>query len=419
MRALFFGLGADGTVGANKNSIKIIGEDTPNYAQGYFVYDSKKSGTLTVSHLRFGPRPIRSAYLVAKANFIACHQANFVEKYEMLEPAASGRHVPAQLLVRAGRGLGEAAARGPAADPRQEASRFYVIDAYKVAKETGMGVRINTIMQTCFFAISGVLPRDEAIGHIKKTIEKTYSRKGAEVVKKNFQAVDHTLAHLYEVKTQGRKVTGPARPPTVSESAPDFVKRVTALMLAGNGDLLPVSAFPVDGTWPLGTSRVGEALHRPRDPGVGAVALHPVQQVRAHLPARGDPAEVLRGRGAEVGAEGLRHDGLQVARPEGHEVRPAGRAGRLHGLLAVRRDLPGGVQDREGQVRHQHERGAPAQGEGAEELRLLPLHPGRGSHEGEARREGNAVPRAALRVLRRLHRLRRDAVHQAPHPALR
>jgi pyruvate-ferredoxin/flavodoxin oxidoreductase len=254
VRALFFGLGADGTVGANKNSIKIIGEDTPNYAQGYFVYDSKKSGTLTVSHLRFGPKPIRSAYLVSKANFIACHQANFVEKYEMLEPAVPG----ATFLLNTHYGKDEVWDHLPREVQQQiidKKLKFFVIDAYKVAKDTGMGVRINTIMQTCFFAISGVLPRDEAIGHIKKTIEKTYSRKGAEVVQKNFAAVDHTLAHLYEVKTEGRKVTGKARPPTVSESAPDFVKRVTALMLAGQGDLLPVSAFPIDGTWPTGTSK--------------------------------------------------------------------------------------------------------------------------------------------------------------------
>jgi pyruvate-ferredoxin/flavodoxin oxidoreductase len=254
VRALFFGLGADGTVGANKNSIKIIGEDTPNYAQGYFVYDSKKSGTLTVSHLRFGPRPIRSAYLVTKANFVACHQANFVEKYEMLEPTVPG----ATFLLNSAFGPDEVWEKLPREVQRQildKNLKFFVIDAYRVAKETGMGVRINTIMQTCFFAISGVLPRDEAIGHIKKTIEKTYSRKGADVVKKNFAAVDHTLSHLYEVKTAGRQVTGPARPPTVSESAPDFVKRVTALMLAGQGDLLPVSAFPVDGTWPTGTSK--------------------------------------------------------------------------------------------------------------------------------------------------------------------
>ncbi|HEX9242864.1 MAG TPA: pyruvate:ferredoxin (flavodoxin) oxidoreductase [Anaeromyxobacter sp.] len=254
VRALFYGLGADGTVGANKNSIKIIGEDTPNYAQGYFVYDSKKSGTLTVSHLRFGPRPIRSAYLVSKANFIACHQANFVEKYEMLESAGEG----ATFLLNSVHGADVVWEKLPREVQQQildKKLRFFVIDAYKVAKDTGMGVRINTIMQTCFFAISGVLPREEAISHIKKTIEKTYARKGPDVVQKNFAAVDHTLAHLVEVKTAGKQVTGPARPPTVSESAPDFVKRVTALMLAGHGDQLPVSAFPLDGTWPTGTAK--------------------------------------------------------------------------------------------------------------------------------------------------------------------
>jgi pyruvate-ferredoxin/flavodoxin oxidoreductase len=254
VRALFFGLGADGTVGANKNSIKIIGEDTPNYAQGYFVYDSKKSGTLTVSHLRFGPRPIRSAYLVSKANFIACHQANFVDKYEMLEPAIPG----ATFLLNSAYGPDEVWEKLPKEVQQQildKQLKFFVIDAYKVAKDTGMGVRINTIMQTCFFAISGVLPRDEAIANIKKTIEKTYSRKGPEVVRKNFEAVDTTLANLFEVKTAGRKVTGAPRPPTVSDSAPDFVKRVTGLMLAGHGDQLPVSAFPIDGTWPTGTTK--------------------------------------------------------------------------------------------------------------------------------------------------------------------
>ncbi len=254
VRALFWGLGADGTVGANKNSIKIIGEDTPNFAQGYFVYDSKKSGSVTVSHLRFGPRPIHSAYLVEKANFVACHQFGFLEKYEMLEYAVPG----ATVLLNSPYGAAEIWDELPREVQEQfldKKLRLFVIDAYKVAKDTGMGVRINTIMQTCFFAISGVLPRDEAIGHIKKTIEKTYSRKGADVVKKNFEAVDHTLSHLCEVKLEGKKVTGAPRPPPVAEVAPDFVKRVTALMLAGKGDLLPVSAFPVDGAWPSGTSK--------------------------------------------------------------------------------------------------------------------------------------------------------------------
>ena len=254
VRALFFGLGADGTVGANKNSIKIIGEDTPNFAQGYFVYDSKKSGSVTISHLRFGPRPIRSAYLIQKANFVACHQFGFLEKYDMVEQLAPG----GTFLLNSPYGPDELWERLPREVQEQllqKKIKTYVIDAYKVARDTGMGVRINTIMQTCFFAISGVLPREEAIGHIKKTIEKTYSRKGAEVVQKNFAAVDHTLAHLYEVRIEGRAVTGAPRPPAVSEAAPDFVKRVTALMLAGKGDQLPVSAFPVDGTWPTGTSR--------------------------------------------------------------------------------------------------------------------------------------------------------------------
>jgi pyruvate-ferredoxin/flavodoxin oxidoreductase len=252
-RALFFGLGADGTVGANKNTIKIIGEDTPNFAQGYFFYDSKKSGTLTTSHLRFGPRQIRSSYLVDSASFVACHQFVFLDKYEMLEQAAPG----ATFLLNAPYPADQVWDKLPREVQQQIVSKklkFFVIDAYAVAKENGMGVRINTIMQTCFFAISGVLPRDQAIAHIKKSIEKTYARKGPEVVKKNFQAVDATLAHLHEVKVPGT-VTGHARTPVVPDNAPDFVKRVTAIMLANQGDLLPVSAFPVDGTWPTGTTK--------------------------------------------------------------------------------------------------------------------------------------------------------------------
>ena len=254
VRCHFWGLGADGTVGANKNSIKIIGEDTDNWAQGYFVYDSKKSGSVTVSHLRFGPRPIRSSYLVTQPNFVACHQFGFLEKYEMLETAAPG----SVFLLNSPFPPEEVWERLPLEVQQQVLAkklRFFVIDAVKVAKDTGMGGRINTIMQTCFFAISGVLPRDRAIELIKEAIEKTYGRKGAEVVKKNFEAVDATLDHLHQVKVDGKAATGTPRPPIVSEKAPDFVKRVTALMMEGKGDLLPVSAFPVDGTWPLGTTK--------------------------------------------------------------------------------------------------------------------------------------------------------------------
>ena len=253
-RALFYGLGADGTVGANKNSIKIIAEETPNYGQGYFVYDSKKSGAITISHLRFGPRPIRSAYLVSKANFIACHQTSFLEKYDMLEPAAPG----ATFLVNTPHSAATVWDTLPKEVQEtivEKRLKLYVIDAYEVAKATGMGVRINTIMQTCFFAISGVLPREEAIAQIKKAIKKTYGKKGDAVVEQNFHAVDQTLANLYEVKVPATATSTRLRPPTVSDEAPDFVKRVTAVMMEGKGDLLPVSAFPIDGTWPTGTTK--------------------------------------------------------------------------------------------------------------------------------------------------------------------
>ena len=253
-RAVFFGLGADGTVGANKNSIKIIGEETNNYAQGYFVYDSKKSGGITISHLRFGPRPIESAYLIKRANFVACHQWQFLDKYDVLEHAANG----AVFLVNS--------IYGPddiwkyfSAEVQQEIIskniRCYCIDGYKVAKAAGMGGRINTIMQTCFFAISGVLPREEAIAQIKKAIRKTYAKKGEAVVDKNFAAVDQTLAALHEIVVTDAVTSKRHKPPIVSAEAPAFVQRVTSLMLANKGDLLPVSAFPVDGTWPTGTSR--------------------------------------------------------------------------------------------------------------------------------------------------------------------
>lgn len=254
VRAVFFGLGADGTVGANKNSIKIIGEGTDNYAQGYFVYDSKKSGSTTVSHLRFGPRPIRSVYLVGSANFVGCHQFPFLEKLDVLEVARPG----GVFLLNAPYGPDEVWDRLPREVQEQiieKQLRFYVIDAQRVAGETGMGGRINTIMQTCFFAISGVLPRDEAIAKIKKSIEKAYAKKGDEMVRRNFAAVDHTLAHLYEVAVPPEATATAHKHTALPDDAPDFVRRVTAVMMDGKGDLLPVSAFPVDGTWPLATTR--------------------------------------------------------------------------------------------------------------------------------------------------------------------
>ena len=254
VRAVFFGLGSDGTVGANKNTIKIIGEGTPNHAQGYFVYDSKKSGAMTISHLRFGPGPIRSSYLVGKASFVACHQFEFVNRYDMLDHAGEG----ADFLVNTSYGPGEVWDQLPLEVQEQIVAkrvRLHVIDAYRLAREIGLKGRINTIMQTCFFKITGVLPIETAIAKIKETIEDTYGKKGGDILKRNFEAVDRALAALAAVPTPEAATATRRRPPAVSPNAPDFVQGVTAVMIANKGDLLPVSAFPVDGTWPVGTSR--------------------------------------------------------------------------------------------------------------------------------------------------------------------
>ncbi len=255
-RAVFFGLGADGTVGANKNSIKIIGENTNLYAQGYFVYDSKKSGSQTVSHLRFGPRPIRRPYLIAEgqANFVACHQFNFIQKKDLLKYAAPG----ATFLLNSPYPADQTWHHLPRPVQRQildKKLKCYVIDATSVALANGMGRRINTIMQTCFFALSGVLPREEAIRQIKKAIEKTYSKKGKTVVELNFKAVDNTLENLFEMKVPGHLTSETDFPPVVPAAAPAFVREVTAMMIKGDGDLLPVSKLPADGTYPSGTTK--------------------------------------------------------------------------------------------------------------------------------------------------------------------
>ena len=251
--AVFFGLGSDGTVGANKNTIKIIGGDTENYAQAYFVYDSKKSGAMTVSHLRFGPKKIEAPYLIDKADFVACHQYSFLNKYDVLKYAKPG----ATFLINApysSDNLWNHLPRVVQESIKYLGLKVYAIDAYDVAKKAGMGGKINVVMQTCFFAISKILPRDEAISKIKKSIEKTYGAKGESVVQKNFSAVDATLEHLYELDVDG-PINGHEIPPTVSENAPDFVKNITAKIISGSGDDLPVSAFPIDGTWPSATSQ--------------------------------------------------------------------------------------------------------------------------------------------------------------------
>ncbi|HWQ26557.1 MAG TPA: pyruvate:ferredoxin (flavodoxin) oxidoreductase [Chlorobaculum sp.] len=253
-RALFYGLGSDGTVGANKNSIKIIGENTDNYAQGFFVYDSKKSGSITVSHLRFGPEPIRSTYLISDAQFIGCHHWDFLEMIDVVKNLKTGgtllinsHYTPEEVWEKLPRPVQEHLIRKQA--------NLYTIDAYKVAGESGMGQRINTIMQACFFAISGVLPREEAIEKIKDAIRKTYGNKGDEIVGQNIQAVDKTLANLHRVNigavaNSSRELRSP-----IAGEAPEFVCNVLAKIIAGEGDDLPVSAMPIDGTYPVGTTK--------------------------------------------------------------------------------------------------------------------------------------------------------------------
>lgn len=254
VRAIFYGLGADGTVGANKNSIKIIGEETDNYAQGYFVYDSKKSGSVTISHLRFGSQPIRSIYLIERANFVACHQWGFLEQFDMLKEIVAG----GTFLVNSIYGPDDVWMRLPLSVQEtiiQKKLKFYVTDANKVAREAGMAGRINTVMQACFFALSGVLPREEAIAQIKKAIKKSYGKKGPEIVKMNMDAVDRSLQYLFEVKvpdTANSEIT--LRSP-VPDTAPAFVREVLGAMIGKCGDNLPVSAMPVDGTYPTGTSK--------------------------------------------------------------------------------------------------------------------------------------------------------------------
>ncbi len=253
-RAVFYGLGSDGTVGANRNSVKILGEHTDLHAQGYFVFDSRKAGAVTISHLRFGPGPIRSTYLIRRASFVACHQFHFLDRMDVLDVAEPG----GVFLLNSPYGPGEVWAHLPREVQEQivdKRLRFFVVDAHGLAGRAGLGGRINTIMQPCFFALAGVLPRDEALARIKDTIRTTYAKRGETVVRRNLDAVDMALEGLFEVKVPAEATATRRRLPPVDESAPDVGARVTAMMIAGKGDLLPVSALPVDGTFPVGTAR--------------------------------------------------------------------------------------------------------------------------------------------------------------------
>ncbi len=293
VRALFYGLGSDGTVGANKNSIKIIGSETPNYAQGYFVYDSKKSGSMTTSHLRFGPNPIRSTYLITRASFVACHNFSFLEKMDVLEAAMPG----AVFLLNSPYSAAEVWDKLPRSTQEEMLRKkieFYVIDGYKVAREAGMGSRINTIMQTCFFAISGVLPREEAIEQIKKSIQKTYGKRGEAVVEKNFAAVDHALAHLEKVELPAAASSNFDLAGASSDKAPKFVHDVLGQIAAGQGRPDSGERDSRRRRIPHRHGAVGEAQHRAVHSRVGQGSVHPVRQVRHGLPARRDSRQDLQ-----------------------------------------------------------------------------------------------------------------------------
>ena len=254
VRGIFYGLGADGTVSANKNTVKIIGEQTDFDVQGYFIYDAKKAGSRTVSHLRFSPNKIYSSYLISTANFIGCHQFNFIEKFNILKHAATNAtfllnspYSPESTWNRLAASVQETIIN--------KQLKFYVIDAYKVARESGMDSRINIIMQTCFFALSKILPREQAIIKIKDSIAKTYENKGEQVIKQNFAAVDHTLANLHQVEVPNEVTSEHEILPIISDKAPDSVRNIIAKMLSDRGDELPVSSLPPDGTYPCGTTK--------------------------------------------------------------------------------------------------------------------------------------------------------------------
>jgi len=282
-------------VGANKNSIKIIGDQTDNYAQGYFVYDSKKSGSMTTSHLRFGPSPIRSTYLITRASFVACHNFSFLEKMNVLEAAMPG----AVFLLNTPYSAAEVWDKLPKTTQEEllrKKIEFYVIDGYKVAREAGMGTRINTIMQTCFFAISGVLPRDEAIAQIKKAIYKTYGKRGEAVVAKNYAAVDAALAHLEKVELPAAASSGFDIVGVISSKAPKFVHDVLGEIAAGRGRPDSGERDPGRRRLSHGHGAVGEAQHSAVRPGVGSGFVHPVRQVCYGLPSCSDSRQSLQRR---------------------------------------------------------------------------------------------------------------------------
>jgi pyruvate-ferredoxin/flavodoxin oxidoreductase len=419
---VFYALGSDGTVGANKESVKIIGDEPGQYAQGYFVYDSKKSGSMTVSHLRYGPEPIRSTYLVDRADFVACHQFGLLDRFDVLEQAAHG----GAFLLNAPYPADEVWSHLPPAIRREIVDRelrVFTIDAARIARELGMPGRINTVMQPCFFALSGVLEREQAVAAIKRSIEKTYGRRGRLVVERNQAAVDRALDELVEltVPADGAAETiVDAALATLGAEPDSFVERVTAMLVAGRGDQLPVSALPVDGTFPTGTTRFEKrklAAELPIwepdlciDCGKCAIVCpHAAIRMKAY------PAAAIDDRPRR-----LPHQVVPVPRAGSPPAHRAGRARRLHRLRCVRRRVPGQGQVRAEAQGDQHARRHRAPRRRARALGLLPRDPRARPHRGQPRhREEQPAAATAVRVLGRVLGLRRDAVPQAAHPALR
>ena len=372
-RAVFYGLGADGTVGATKNTVKIIGESTPLHAQGYFVYDSKKSGAITVSHLRFGPEPIESTYLIGKADFVACHQFEFMEKLDVLELARPGATFLLNSPVRARTRCGASCRARRSRRSSTASCEFFVVDALAVARQAGLVGRINTVTQACFFAISGILPRDEAIDKIKDAIRKTYGKRGETVLARNFAAVDGSLAAMAEVKV-------PDRADSLMVAPADRAEGRAGLRAARDGDDAGRQGRPAAGVGAAGRRHVpdrhhpvGEAQHRAGNPDLGRDDLHAVRDLPAGVPARGDPHDGVLARGDEARSVDLQGGAVDTqGQPRGHAVQPAGGAGGLHRLRRLRRRLPD-AQQAGGQAQgDQHGAEARAPRGRARQLRVLP-----------------------------------------------
>ena len=382
-RAVFYGLGSDGTVGANKNSVKIVGDQTPLHAQGYFVYDSKKSGSTTISHLRFSPDPIRSTYLITEANFVGVHYFGAFDRYDVLDVACPG----ATVLINSPYGADGTWDRLPAETQQAILDKdleVHVVNASKVAADNGLGRRVNTVLQTCFFALTDLLPVDEATEAIKASIAKTYGRRGALILQRNNTAVDAAIAAMEPMAVPagvGDTATATrTRPPVVPGAAPDFVQRVTAAIMAGRGDQLPVSALPVDGSFPTATTQWEKRAIAARDPDLGSGDLHRLRPLRAGLPPRRDSAQA--GEQRRVGVE-PRHrtpaqnlEGARNQRGSRRRYRVAvdhpGRPRRLHRLWGVREHLPGQEQDRGEAQGDQHVAGGRSRRSRTGQLRFLP-----------------------------------------------